>query len=256
MNRSIFVPMLVFAAFLLSFSATFGSEADELREKAKMARQEAAEKAGMARREAAELKKQGRNEEAEKVARKAAELAQAAEKAVADRPKVSPAEIEKLQGRLKALVEKQRQLKDAHAPERQIKEVAEQITKMERELQGLRAGAREKMGPNPEEQRQREMVGQLEEAAHRITHLRIAADHLRDAGMQDLAAEVMQQAEKMEREVHEAKTHMAAEAEHLGHVESGNIPVQLEELRREVGRLREEMKTLGQHVKELEQGRK
>jgi myosin heavy subunit len=245
MNKSIFVPMLVFAAFLLSFSATFGSAADELREKA-----------GMARQQAAELKKQGRNEEAEKVARKAAELAQAAEKAVGDRPKVSPAEIEKLQGRLKELVEKQRQLKDAHAPERQIKEFAEQIAKTERELHGLRAGAREKGGPSPDEQHKREMAGKLEEAGRRITHLRIAADHLRDAGMQDLAGQLMQQAEKMEREVHEAKMHMVAEAEHRGHVEPGNLPAQLDELRREVGRLREEMKALGQHVKELERGRK
>jgi hypothetical protein len=237
--------VLVFAAFLLAVSATFGSEADELREKAKMARQEVAE-----------LKKQGRNEESEKVARKAVELAQAAEKAVADRPKVSPAEIEKLQGRLKELVEKQRQLKDGHAPERQIKEVAEQITKMEREIHGLLAGAREKKGPNPEEQRQREIAGKFEEAGRRITHLRIAADHLRDAGAQDLAVQVMQQAAKMEREAHEAKIHMAAEAEHRGHVEPGSIPAQLDELRREVGRLREEMKEIGQHVKELERGRK
>jgi len=69
MRKSIFVPVLIATAFLLTASATFGSEADELREKAKMAKQEAVE-----------LKNLGRMEESEKLARKAKELLEAADR--------------------------------------------------------------------------------------------------------------------------------------------------------------------------------
>jgi polyhydroxyalkanoate synthesis regulator phasin len=100
------------------------------------------------------------------------------------------------------------------------------------------------------------MMAKLEEAGRRIKHLRIAAKNLHAAGADDLAKQLMEKAEAMEREAREAKMRMMEETKHRGGPEIGSIPAQIEELRREVGRLREEMKELGQHVKELERARR
>ena len=101
-----------------------------------------------------------------------------------------------------------------------------------------------------------DMMAKLEETGRRIKHFRIAAENLHAAGADDLAKQLMEKAEIMEREAREAKMRMMEEAErHVG-PEMGGIPAQIEELRREVGRLREEMKELGQHVKELERARR
>jgi polyhydroxyalkanoate synthesis regulator phasin len=245
MRKSIFVPVLIATAFFLTASATFGSEADELREKAKMAKQEAAE-----------LKKLGRTEESGKLARKAKELLEAAERLEEKGPKVSEEEIEKLQGRLKDLLDKQRRMKEARAPERDLAEIRERIVKTGRELDGLRGAFKRQVegrkgpGPHPE------MMVKLEEAGRRVKHLRIAAENLHAAGAADLAREIMEKAEAMEREAREAKMRTMEEAKHRGGPDMGGVPAQIDELRREVGRLREEMKELGQHVKQLERARK
>jgi hypothetical protein len=245
MRKSIFVPVLIATAFLLTASASFGSEADELREKAQAMK-----------REAVELKERGRVQAAEDLARKAAELAEAADRLEGKRPKVSEQEIEKLHGHLKDLLDKERRMKEARAPERDLAEIRERIAKTEREIDGLRAAHKKQVegrkgpGPHPE------MMAKLEEAGRRIKHLRIAAEHLHAAGAADLAKQIMEKADAIEREAREARMRMMKEAEHRGGPEMGGIPAQIEELRREVERLREEMKELGQHVKELERARK
>jgi len=245
MRKSIFVPVLITTAFLLTASATFGLEADELREKAQAMK-----------REAVELKERGRVQAAEDLARKAAELAEAAERLEGKRPKVSEQEIEKLHGHLKDLLDKERRMKEARAPERDLAEIRDRIAKTERELDGLRAAHKKQVegrkGPGPHPA----VMAKLEEAGRRINHLRIAADNLHAAGAADLAKQIMEKAEIMEREAREAKMRLMVEAEHRGGPETSGIPAQIEELRREVGRLREEMKDLGQHVKELERARK
>jgi hypothetical protein len=245
MRKSILVPMLIATAFLLTALAAFGSEADELREKAQMAKQEAME-----------LKNLGRMEESEKLARKAKELLEAADRLEGKCPKVSLVEIEKLHGHLKDLLDKERRMREAKAPAKDLAEVRERIAKTERELDGLRAAHRKGFegtkgpGPHPE------MVAKLEETGRRIKHLRIAAENLHAAGADDLARQLMEKAEIMQREAREAKMRMLEEAKHGGGPEMGGPAAQIDELRREIGRLREEMKELGQHVKELERARK
>jgi phage shock protein A len=96
------------------------------------------------------------------------------------------------------------------------------------------------------------MMANLEEAGRRIKHLQMAAENLHAAGADDLARQVMEKAEAIEREAREAKMRMMEEAEPRGGPEMGGIRTQIDELRREVGRLREEMRELGRHVKELE----
>jgi methyl-accepting chemotaxis protein len=243
--RSVIVTVVVIVALCAVAPRLIASEADELREKAQAMK-----------REAIVLKERGRVEAAEDLARKAAELAEAADRLERKPPKVSDDEIQKLHGHLKDLLDKERRMKEAQAPERDLAEIRQRIAKTERELDGLRAAHERrvegKKGPGPHP----EMVAKLEEAGRRIKHLRIAAENLHAAGAADLAKQLMEKAEIMEREAREAKMRMSDETKHHGGPEMAGIPAQIEQLRREVGRLREEMKELGQHVKELERARK
>ena len=112
--------------------------------------------------------------------------------------------------------------------------------------------AEERKGPVPHP----DLMAKLEETGRRIKHFRIAAENLHAAGADDLAKQLMEKAEIMEREARETKMRMMEGAErHVG-PEMGGIPAQIEELRREVGRLREEMNELGQHVKKLERAKR
>jgi hypothetical protein len=244
--RSIVVPVVTFVMLIVLAPRLIASEADELREKVQAMK-----------RQAAELKERGRVKAAEDLARKAAELVEAAERMEGKRPKVSGEEVEKLQGLLRDLREKQRRMKESGASPEELAEMQVRIAKTEAELdrlhlvqRGYLAGGRAPERPRPE------MMAKLEEAGRKIKHLRIAAENLREAGADDIARQLMEKAEVMEREAREAKMRMMEEAKHRGGPETGGLPAQIEELRREVGRLREEMKELGQHVKELERARK
>jgi len=204
------------------------------------------------KREAVQLKDRGRVNAAEDLARKAADLAEAAERLDRRDPKVSEREIDSLRGQLKDLLDKQHRMKETGASERDLAEIGERIAKTEREIDGLVAGykrqaqSRKDLGPHPE------MMAKLEEAGRRVKHLRTAAENLHAAGADDLARQIMEKAEAIEREAREAKMRMMEEAGPRGGPEMGGIPTQIDELRREVGRLREEMRELGRHVKELE----
>jgi len=249
MRNSILLPVLIATAFLLAASANFGSEADELRGKAQAMK-----------RQAAELKERGRVKVAEDLARKAVEFAEAAERSEGKHPKVSGEEVEKLQGLLKDLHEKQRRMKESGASPKELAEVQERIDKTEAEFARLRLAQRGYFtggrGPQAPELPMPEMMAQLEEAGRKIKHLRIAAENLHAVGADDLASQLMKQVDEMERAAREAKMRMMEEAKRRGGPEMGGVPAQIEELRREVGRLREEMKELGQHVKELERSRR
>jgi hypothetical protein len=245
MRKSIFIPVMIVAASCLIVSVTWASEADELREKARTLK-----------REAIQLKDRGRANAAEDLARKAADLAEAAERLDRRDPKVSEREIETLRGQLKDLLDKQHRMKEAGAPEKDFAEIGEQIARTERALEGLVAGfkrqaqVRRDLGPQPE------LKAKLEEAGNRIKHLRAAAENLHAAGADDLARQIMEKAEAMERETREARSRLLQEAKLRGGPDLGGIPAQVDELRREVARLREEIREVGQHVKELERARR
>ncbi len=100
------------------------------------------------------------------------------------------------------------------------------------------------------------MMAQLEETGRRIKHFRIAAENLHAAGADDLARQLMEKAEIMERESREAKNRMMEEAERRRGPEGGAIPAQLEEVRQELRKLRAELDELRQRVKELDRPRR
>lgn len=241
--RSFFlIPVLTATAFLLTTSATFGSEADQLRETAQAMKKQAVA-----------LKEQGHVEAGEILVRKASELAEIAERLGGRRPEIMEQQIKVLEGHLKELLDKERRMREARAPEKDLAGIREQIEKTKREYEESRGRGAHMTpffgatGPGL----QPEMLAKrLEEAGRRIQHLRVAAENLRAAGVPDLAQQIMARAEGIEREAQEARMRMIREAEHRGELQTGGVPAQIEELRQEVGRLREEVRELRQHVKE------
>jgi hypothetical protein len=94
----------------------------------------------------------------------------------------------------------------------------------------------------------RAQVEKLEVASRRIHHIRVAAENLKMAEMHDLARQLMEKAEVMEREVQEAKQRLAAEM-HEAHVHRAEeLPDVVRELRAEIERLRADVKELRQKI--------
>jgi hypothetical protein len=73
-----------------------------------------------------------------------------------------------------------------------------------------------------------------------VEHIRIAANHLKTAGMHELAKDLVAKAEAMEREVEQAKTRRVKEQEELRR-QLHKRELQLEEIKRGVYQLRNVM---------------
>lgn len=92
----------------------------------------------------------------------------------------------------------------------------------------------------------REQAERLEMAARRVRHVRVAAENLMAAEMPDMARELMQRAEGMERELAAAKEQLMQRA-HAGHGE----PRDERGLQREAEALRNENRALQNELREL-----
>jgi len=327
MRKSMVLLLGFVVALFVGVGAISGSEGDELRERAKIAKKEAAEAA-----------KAGRREEAEKLARKAAELMEAAERSQRDRPKENkPAagdrgKWEGFRARFRELIEKERRMRESGAPEKDLKEIREQIAKARAEfgwpgggwrfggprgpgmfgpplrgfgqgfgagfgppmhgfgpgfgprfgppMQGFGPGFGPRFGP-PMHGFGREfgpgfgpgfapgfgpsfgtfpgfspprpdMSAKQEDAWRKIRHLRAAAMNLRAAGADDLAKQVLDKAEHMEREVRASKMPSGKEPEGRPKPVMGPLAGVGPELRQAIERLRAEIKELERRVTQLE----
>ncbi len=190
--RTVVVSGVMVAVLFAVAPGLFASEADELREKAQAMKKEAVE-----------LQERGRVDAAEALARKANELMEFAARSEKDRPKVSPEEIEKLKGVLKDMIAKERKMKESGASGQELAEMQVRIAKTEQEiakLHALRGGpSAGRRGPKGPEGRMPGMAEQLEDVGRRVKHFRIAAENLRAAGADDIARQLMMQADEMER---------------------------------------------------------
>lgn len=188
----------VILATLITTSA-WSSEADELRAKAKAVQHEAEI-----------LAKEGRQEEAEKLFRHVKELLANADKHEAKSPKSSDREIDELHQQLKAIAEK-----EEHAEKTKDKEALAVLRKhranIERELAEHREHHGPKIGHKHVGKHPPEMPEKLQEAARRLKHLHVAIENLHAAEMPDLAAQLAEKAEHMERELHQAHEQFAKE---------------------------------------------
>ena len=200
---------------MLFFTATaLASESDEIREKAKAMQ-----------REAAELAKHGHHEEAENLQRKALGLLEEAERIEHHYPGRRKAEIMELKALLEKLRHEEKKVAGRPGEEERLADIRQKAQHVQRELQELSGH------PHHEHD------GPQHEIARRLEHMRIAVDHLREAGLHDIANHVAERAEATERELH--KHHKP----HGGDV-MNRIMKQLDELRHDVGRLRDEVNAL------------
>ena len=234
--------MLLGVMLLCCVGVLLASEADELRERAKAVRKQAAL-----------IAEQGNREEAERLEKEAVALLEAAERQETkakehgdkgDRPGLDK-EVHHLKERLHDLLTKERKLKEASAPEQELAEVREQIAGTERELRQIHArhGERDEIPPAFRAQAEK-----LEIASRRIHHLRVAAENLKRAEEHDLAHSLMEKAEAMEREVQLSKERLAAEMHRAPEHQRELGPDVLRELREEIQRLRAEVRELREKV--------
>lgn len=242
MQRTTLPGMTFGFVFLCLAGILFASEGDELREKAKGLQQKASA-----------LAKQGKTEAAGRLKKESAKLLEAAEQMEqqskghgerGDRPGIDK-EVQKLQGHLQDLRAKKQTMRDGNAPEQELAEVREQISNTERELKKIHSHHGEAGKHRPE---LREQAEKLDIARRRIHHMRVAAQNLKMAEMHDLAHQVMEQAQAMERDVQEAKQRLAG-AMHEGQERHGEHgPDVVRELRGEIERLRAEVRELSQKI--------
>lgn len=242
MQRTV-LPGMILGLLLFCFAGVLlASEVDELRERAKALRKEALVMA-----------ERGHEEEAGRLKKEAVKLLEAAERielrakargAEGDRPGIDN-EARQLKERLQDLLAKERKMREAEAPEREIAEVREQISNTEGELRQMHARHAEPGEHHPEFRAQAE---KLELASRRIHHMRVAAENLRIAELHDLAHQVMEKAGAMERDVQEGKQRLAAEMHEAHKHREAQIPDVVRELREEIERLRAEVKELSQRV--------
>jgi hypothetical protein len=216
----------------------FASEVDELRERAKAIRKKASISA-----------EQGKPDQAQRLERESAELLETAVRMeLKNKGSGEPGidkEVRHLKDRLQDLLAKEKKLREANASEEELAEVRGQITATERELQAIHA---HHAGPGKLPPEFHAQVEKLEAASRRIHHLRVAAENLKMAEAHDLAHQLMEKAEAMEREVQEGKRRLAAEIQKVHGREHG--PDVVRELKAEVDRLRAEVKELRQKVED------
>jgi hypothetical protein len=210
------------------------SEIDELRARAKVLHSEASlltDHGDMER--AAKLKKEAVNllEEAQRLELEGKGLEK------------NDKQARHLKEHLQNLLAMERKLTNAEASDKELGEVREQIAGTERKLDSLRARKNSTARFPPEVRLQ---VEKLEAATRRIHHFRVAAENLRLAEAHDLARELIEKAQEMERDVNEAKAHLAMQMQNRHGGEQG--PDMVRELRTEIERLRAEVKELRQQV--------
>lgn len=241
-------PMLsrmILGLALLGGGALWASESDELRARARAMRKEAAvlaergdkDKAERLEREAVQL-----IETAERMEMKARERGDKAERG--DRPG-NDLDVQRLKERLQDLLAKEKAMRKAQAPEKELAAIKEQIAGTEQKLKSVQS---RQPGPGPGKippqfQAQAE---KLASASRSIHHLRVAAENLKMAEAHDLARQLMDKSAAMERELEEAKKQLAAEIQKTQGADRGSEAIR--ELKQENERLRAEIRELRQKL--------
>jgi hypothetical protein len=228
-------------------SSVFASESDELRERAKAMQ-----------REAAELAERGQADQSADLMRKAEELMHQAEKLAArqeidvkeDNAKKKPAILE-LSRRLQALRETLDTMQRNGAPEDKVRGVQTEMKAVTEKLALLKKEGHVSQSKNPEMKPQME---KLERAWKQVEHIRQAAEHLKMAELHDMAHQLMERAENIERDVRAAKERMAVEERELKKREvreKDAAPGQniVREMRAEIERLRDEVNALKKQLR-------
>jgi len=245
---------------LLSSYTLFASEAEELWDKA-----------NAMKREAAELAERGHMEEAKKLGKEAAILFKKVEAIKKDQKDPRWNEIEGIKKRMHQLMIEEKEIGDRDDAKPRLREIRGEREELERFIHEIMADIKRSEGKHPEQphheqphhpehadgaehtdgpHRHHEEIRHHEEMMHRLENMRIAVDHLHQAGLHDVAEHVAQRAEATEKELHGFRMEQERR-EHGEHPEAQehddpihHVMRQLEEMRHEIGRLHEEINHL------------
>lgn len=177
---------------------------------------------------AEQLAKQGRVNEAEAMARHAKKLLSIPE---------NQQQIQQLTRALEDEVARLKEIESDVAKRHESDRLMEE--KKQQELAHRKLDPRERKGPHGDHP-------PLQEAAQKLQHLRQAAEHLKAAGMTDMARQVGLHAEEIERHIHEEHArHMRAEHDR----EPDRREREIDELRREMKELRQEVRALTERLR-------
>ncbi len=127
-------------------------------------------------------------------------------------------------------------VKEAETSQQELAQVREAMARTEQEIQKRLWGlvvAHERPSD----------LQNLEEVTRRIHHLQVAVENLMAAGAKEVAAQVMKQAEEMERDGRAARERMG------GPGRPAHLEEQVQDLRKEVERLRAEVEVLKRQVR-------
>jgi hypothetical protein len=230
-------------AVLTSAGFTYADEAEELAARARTVTSEATL-----------LLEDGRKDEAEKLFQESKELmARAMElsgKKGLDHGSEN-ADIDHLKERLKELRETREKAEFEQAPKQELRELDAKIFGMEGKLFDLHQRHQKPEIPP----QHREQAEKLERVARRIKYIRTAAENLKAAEMHDMAHELMNRAEVMEKELHAAKEEFVHAMKASAKARRPGAGDEIHELREENEHLRAELSELRRAVEELRQAK-
>lgn len=201
------------------------------------------ERAVAMRREAAELLAKGHDEESNRLTKESMILLEKARHAASQAEKGEGhqhPDADVLRERLEDLKVALMKAREASASEQEVHELEAQLQQTKKHL--MEVSDRQKSDA-PADREQQERNKKLELAMRRVRHLHVAAENLKAAEMHDMAHEIMQKAEAIERDVHAAREE--ERTRHRQHSE-GEVADEVRELRQENERLRNALKELQQ----------
>ena len=167
------------------------------------------------------------------------------------RPRGWEPNVRQLKQRQQDLERKVAAMREANASEQDLEIVRDQQAAIEKEIdQALRAHRGGPGGPGGGVGRGGPVGVKLDAQVRRIHHLRVAAENLKQAEVHDLAHDLMEKVNAMEREVRAARSRLAEETPRLRRPGPEIPPAPREALRAlqtENERLRAELNELRQH---------
>ena len=139
-----------------------------------------------------------------------------------------------LQDRQKVLHDYERRMRNPNG-DHAVRKLRDEIFELKREITRV--------------ERDAQNAGQIEEAASRILHLRVAADHLQQAGMLDLAGRALLKAGVLDQELLEVQRRLKSKDQTPPPPQEVPKNVEAEELRKEMEAMRAELEDLRKQAK-------
>ena len=240
MQRRSFSVAIAGLMLLVCGQRLIAGEADELMERAKAIRKKAAAMTEQAKDASAKMLE-------------AAERLEHQAKGGGESGEFSGLEMKsrRLKERLQDLMAKERQLREANAPDQQIADLHAEISEIEQNLRAIQTNHPDQANHLEHKGIPREFRQQAEKieiASRRIHRIRVAAENLKQAEIHDVARQLTETAESMEKEVRRAKERLAKEIQNEKGRQNEHGPDAVQELRNENERLIEMIKELTRKI--------